>query len=280
MPQDNRPLKFKQSIEEIDILVCAKNRASLLERLLKYLASELPYKSLIVIYASSVDETKKIALKYADKAFWDGDKGLGAARNMAIRMASSKIVAMIDTDVILPKDWAQKIISHFKDQEVAAAMGRCIYGYGCAPLQKLWEHYSLSDEAWGCQNVMFNREIVLGVGNFNDKIRGAGEDYELFRRLVDAGFKVVVDKEVLAYHPMNLIEYAKHSVWWTKGRSSVENKPPQGPMTLCRTLLQRVMYNFSLRHIHPLLVFYLTIVDTWRFLVEFKVRRQQLAKES
>jgi cellulose synthase/poly-beta-1,6-N-acetylglucosamine synthase-like glycosyltransferase len=206
LPQGNRLLKSKQSIGEIDILVCAKNRATLLKRLLKYLASKVPYKSLIVIYASSV------ALKYADKAFWDGDKGLGAARNMAIRMASSKIVAMIDTDVILPKDWAQKIIRHFKDQEVAAAMGRCIYGYGCAPLQKLWEHYSLSDEAWGCQNVMFNREIVLEVGNFNDKIRGAGEDYDLCRRLVDAGFKVVVDKEVLAYHPMNLIEYAKHSV--------------------------------------------------------------------
>ena len=128
-------------------------------------------------------------------------------------------------------------------------MGRCIYGYGCLPLQKLWEHYSLTDDAWGCQNVMFNREIVLEVGNFNDKIKGAGEDYDLFRRLVDAGFKVVIDKEVFAYHPMNLIEYAKHSVWWTLGRSSLENKPPKGPVKLCRTILQNIWYDFSLRHI-------------------------------
>ncbi len=128
---------------DLDVVVCAKNRALLLKRVLKQIVREVPFKNLIIIYGSSEDETKKIAENFTDKVYWDGDKGLGAARNLGMRKASSEFVAMIDTDVILAKGWYESVIDHFEDPTVAAVMGSCIFGYGCLPLERLWQYYSL-----------------------------------------------------------------------------------------------------------------------------------------
>jgi glycosyltransferase involved in cell wall biosynthesis len=99
----------------LDVVVCAKNRAEVLERVLQQIIREVPLRDLIVIYGSSKDGTKEIAEKYAKKVFWDGDKGLGAARNLGVRKASSELVAMIDSDVILTKDWYKRLVKHFED---------------------------------------------------------------------------------------------------------------------------------------------------------------------
>lgn len=97
---------------DLDVVICAKNRAEVLERVLQQIIREVPFRELIVIYASSKDGTKEIAEKYAKKVFWDGDKGLGAARNLGMRKASSELVAMIDTDVSCcaceESDWKQE----------------------------------------------------------------------------------------------------------------------------------------------------------------------------
>src|SRR3989337_1007606 len=100
---------------DVDVVVCAKNRAESMERVLQQIVAEIPFKNLIVVYGTSVDGTKEIAEKYTSTVFWDGDRGLGAARNLGVRKATSEIVAMIDTDVILAKGLYELMTGHFKD---------------------------------------------------------------------------------------------------------------------------------------------------------------------
>jgi glycosyltransferase involved in cell wall biosynthesis len=203
---------------DLDAVICAKNRAEMLERVLRQIALEIPFRDLIVIYGSSKDGTEQIAEKYTKKAFWDGDKGLGAARNLGIRKAGSELVAMIDTDVVLTKNWHRHLMRHFEDPKVAAAMGTTIYGYGCLPIQRLFEYWRWrSPEDWGCTNTIFKRDFVLEVGNFDETTRGAGEDYDLYKRILAAGYKWVWDRGIVVYHPMNLSEYLKHLDWWSRG---------------------------------------------------------------
>ena len=121
---------------DLDVVVCAKNRAALLERVLKQIIREIPFRDLIVIYGSSTDGTREVAERYTKSVFWDGDKGLGAARNLGIRKAGSELVAMIDTDVVLTKDWCKRLVRHFENNRVAAVMGATIYGYGYRPIQQ------------------------------------------------------------------------------------------------------------------------------------------------
>ena len=139
-------LKMKNLTKKanVDVVVCAKNCANLLDRVLRQITKEVPFKNLIVVYASSTDGTEKVAKRYTDKVFWDGDKGLGFARNLGMRKATSEIVAMIDSDVILTKGWYERLIKHFKeDPKVAAAVGSNIFCHGYEPLEKLWKYLNL-----------------------------------------------------------------------------------------------------------------------------------------
>ncbi len=202
---------------DLDVVVCAKNRAEMLGRVLQQIICEIPFRELIVIYASSKDKTKEVAEKYTKKVFWDEDKGLGAARNLGIRKSSSELVAMIDTDVVLSKNWYKHLLRHFEDPKVAAVMGANIYGYGFPPIQRLSEYWRWRrPEDWGCINTIFRRGLVLEVGNFDETISGAGEDYDLYKRILAAGYKWVWDREVVIYHPMTLFEYLNHLRWWAE----------------------------------------------------------------
>lgn len=203
----------------VDVVICVKNQAKSLERVLRQIIREIPFKNLIVIFGSSIDGTQNVAEKYTKNVFWDEDKGLGAARNLGIRKANSEIVAMIDSDVILTKGWYQRLIRYFDDPKVAAVMGTCIYGYGCKPLELYWEYLRLNDsENWGCHNTMFRRSAVLKVGNFDETVTGAGEDYDLYLRLLKAGYKWIWVRDATVYHPMNMLEYLNHVRWWVRNR--------------------------------------------------------------
>jgi glycosyltransferase involved in cell wall biosynthesis len=203
---------------DLDVVVCAKNRAKTLEGVLKQIIREVPFRDLIVIYASSKDATKEIAEKYTKKVFWDGDKGLGAARNLGVRKASSELVAMIDADVVLTKDWFRCLVKHLEDPKVAAAMGTVIFGYGLLPIQRLYEYWRLISPTWGwfTSNCLFKRDLVIEVGNFDEMICGAGEDYDLYKRILAAGYEWVWDREVVVYHPISLSEYLDHIGWWAE----------------------------------------------------------------
>lgn len=72
---------------DLDVVVCAKNRAEMLNRILRQIITEISFQNLIVIYGSSKDETKQVAERYTRNVFWDEDKGLGAARNLGIERA-------------------------------------------------------------------------------------------------------------------------------------------------------------------------------------------------
>jgi cellulose synthase/poly-beta-1,6-N-acetylglucosamine synthase-like glycosyltransferase len=208
---------------DLDIVVCAKNQAAYLNQILKQITVAVPFKNLIVVYGTSKDNTKQVAEKYTKQAFWDGDRGLGAARALGMTKASSEIVAMVDADVILAGDWYERLICRFSDSKTAAVMGTCVYGYGCKPLEAYWEYIRRTEEVnYGCQNTMFRRRAVLEVGNFDATIRGAGEDYDLYLRLQAAGYTWLWEKQASAYHPMTMNEYIKHVSWWTRGRPYVD----------------------------------------------------------
>jgi cellulose synthase/poly-beta-1,6-N-acetylglucosamine synthase-like glycosyltransferase len=271
---------------DLDVVVCAKNRAEMLERVLQQVTRRIPFRDLIVIYGTSNDETKEIAEKYTSKVFWDGDKGLGAARNLGIRKTSSELVAMIDTDVILPKDWYKRLMKHFEDPRVAAAMGTTIYGYGLLPIQRLWEYWRWADPlAWGCTNTIFKRDCLLKVGNFDEAIRGAGEDYDLYRRISAAGYKWVRDREVLIYHPMSLFEYFNHTGWWAEAVPLMQELIVQARTYSLFRIYCRLAYQLLKsfedgvrlsRVVHPTMLFYTPMLETVRFRSRLKGLKKTL----
>lgn len=269
---------------DLDVVICAKNRAEKLEQVLQQIIREVPFKELIVIYGSSKDETKEIAQKYTKKVFWDGDKGLGAARNLGMRKASSKLVAMIDTDVVLTKDWHKRLVKHFEDPKVAAAMGTTIYGYGFHPIQRLYEYWRWKGhQDWACTNTIFKRDSVLAIGNFDETITGAGEDYDMYTRILAAGYAWVSDRKVIVYHPNSLPEYLDHIGWWVSCVPAMRELAVQVRTyslfrTYCRfaySILKSFQEGVRLSLIvHPTMSFYIPMIEA----VMVKARLKGLKK--
>lgn len=256
---------------DLDVVICAKDRAHYLDQTLSQIVRIIPFKKLIVIYGTSTDKTKEIAEKYTKDVFWDHDLGLGAARNLGMRKAESEIVAMIDSDVILTKNWYQKLVKHFSDPKVAAVMGTCIFGYNCKPLERLWEYKRQnSNKNWGCSNVLFRRKTILEIGNFDEKIRGSAEDYDLYLRLQKAGYRWVWDKNTTVYHPLSIPDYLKHTYWWFYGLHQF--RPSKFRlhdfiMPIPYIISTSVSYSF---HVHPTLAVLYPLMYFVRLMAEFK----------
>lgn len=77
----------------------------------------------IVVDDASTDETVEIASKYAKVIKSLKNQGEGAVRNIGAREASGEILAFTDADVILPKDWLERLVNNFKMRNVSCVGG-------------------------------------------------------------------------------------------------------------------------------------------------------------
>jgi GT2 family glycosyltransferase len=60
----------------------------------------------------------------------NGQHGLAEGRNLGLQYASAPIIAMIDDDVVLPREWADSVVRSFEDSQVIGITG---------PAYPLWE---------------------------------------------------------------------------------------------------------------------------------------------
>jgi GT2 family glycosyltransferase len=119
---------------------------------------------------------------------------------------------------------------------------------------------------------MFRRNAVLSIGNFDKRIKGAGEDYDLHKRLLNAGFRWIWAKEVVVYHPMNPLEHLKHNIWWAKRVTSLNGEKPFSLGGLLFRIVFMIRNNMEYVTIHPILSAYLPLIDMIWLMTDFKTR--------
>lgn len=100
---------------DISVVVCTKNEEKNIEKCLKCLKNQTIKPEIIVVDASSTDNTRKIAKKYTKKVVLDNKKGLGEARNIGFKHAKGKVIAYCDADVRPPKNWTKNILKSIKN---------------------------------------------------------------------------------------------------------------------------------------------------------------------
>ncbi len=162
--------------------------------------------------------------------------GRGAVRARAMLEAQNEFVLACDANVALPVDFLERAGAWFKDEEVAAVMGRVGQtDFRTAPARwrarhlfkmeapcAVSEHASLATGA-----VLLRRSLVLRAGNFDAQCRHS-EDADLGQRLLAAGCKVVFDP-ALQFHDLsrNTLGQILERYWrWnaaTMGRMNFRN---------------------------------------------------------
>ena len=154
-------------------------------------------------------------------------QGLSGARNTALELATSEIVAFLDDDASANADWLRHLISAFQDSAVVASGGKALprWPTGCAsvtlPPELLWvvgcSYIGQPTETAEVRNVVgcsmaFRLAPLLAIGGFNLETGRVGsiplgnEETEVCIRLrqQDSARRIIFEPRSLVAHTVTL----------------------------------------------------------------------------
>ncbi len=204
-------------MEPVTVYTPCYNGARYLRRSLPALfAQTLPPAEILVVDDGSTDGSAELARELGRGApvpvrvlAQPANRGLGAARNRAVREARTPLVAAVDADVVAEPGWLAALVAELDDPSVHGAGGdlRELYQQGLA---NRWRATHMR-QSWGDArlegvpflygaNHVYRRETLLEVGLFDERCRTNGEDVDLGRRLLEKGRRLVYTPAAVCHH--------------------------------------------------------------------------------
>ncbi|MEM3709469.1 MAG: glycosyltransferase [Nitrososphaerales archaeon] len=191
----------------VSVVVLTKNSARTLNDCLDaIIKSEFKPKEVIIVDGGSTDNTLGIARKFkVNLILSDEGKGLGYARDIGWRAASSDYVLFVDSDVVLKEDFIQIAMNIMeKDKALGALAGKLEPVCHGKDIVSLWMMRNLSitlhknapfypryePESLHTAVTMFRRRALEKVGGFDHDMRLALEDWTISYRLLSSNYKL------------------------------------------------------------------------------------------
>ena len=229
----------------ISVVIAAFNEEENLPKCLDALVSQNFPKDkyeIIVVDNNSVDKTAEIALSYGAEVVKEEKQGNTYAVKKGMDSVSGEIIAMVDADTIVEKNWLSDIAKTFEDENVAGLTGMGYIRSGNKLLdvfeQKFYEYFLKINFLIGKPHITgFNLAVRKSA---YDKIGGLdarftmSPDIDLGLRLKTQG-KVVFDKNIKVVTSFRrwqqkpfdaFITYAKGYLWtvWFRKPPPVKQK--------------------------------------------------------
>lgn len=238
---------------DVSVVVPARNAAKWLAACLQSIRCEHP-REIIVVDGCSTDATVSIAQAYGARVISDEGRGLPAARMLGARTAVCGIVALIDSDVVVPRGALGKLLDEFvvggydglQFGLVSEADGRGYWGEALA-----WHHNHSRVRSWfGVCATLIRRDVLVDI-SFDESF-SSGEDIELRMRLDDAGRKIGVSETTTVRHRFaDTFDFARDQ-WLQDGTGlalTVRKHPRRGAWLVLLPLLATVRgVGLSLAH--------------------------------
>lgn len=165
-----------------------------------------PAKEILVV-DDSTDRTPEIIKEYESKGvryIRGNSAGCCEARNKGMREASGDIVVLLNADVILPRDFLRKIAAHYESGAGYVLVESRVFNTDSLwarfiQAQHTYDHKKiLRDNAEWTEGFSCRRDAALAVGLIpGDFSVRFCRDWTLGRRLRDAGYKKVIDRNIV-----------------------------------------------------------------------------------
>jgi len=197
------------ALPKVSVVVTSRNNEQTIGECLKSIV-ELDYPKdsleLIVIDACSTDKTPQIAEKYAAKVV-SKSVNAPAAYNYALEIASHEILAFVDSDAKVEKDWLKKLVSHLNDPKTAGVSGNIETWNAENPWARsigydIKSRYARIGNFTGrvaTMNLLLKRNVLDEVGGFDEGFPSQ-YDTELGYRLSSKGYKIAFERTATCYH--------------------------------------------------------------------------------
>lgn len=194
--------------ETVSALIPCHNSSSTLERVVASLRIQRPeILELIVLDDASMDATRELAKAAGTRVvFFPLQGGRGRSRALGMEVARGEFVLWCDSTNVMCPDFLRVALEWMEDPTVAAVCGGIRPWRARGPVGRWRARHLFRFEAgrevrvnlespfatWGA---LVRRSAVLEVGNFNSALT-QGEDLELGKRLVAAGWKIIGEPRI------------------------------------------------------------------------------------
>lgn len=232
-------LNQRSSVTEISVIIVSWNAQNLLRNCLASIRATggaLVRQIIVVDNASTDGSPEMVAHEFPDVTLVRSSQNLGFARanNIGIQRATSPLLALINSDVVVHPDCFQQLAGFLENHQAAGLVGPKIYGrdariqHNCRRLPTVWNsicrtlaldrllsrwpffsgfemwhwnHDSLTevDVLSGCF-WLARRQAVNEVGELDERFFFYAEDIDWCKRFGDAGWKVVFVPSATATH--------------------------------------------------------------------------------
>ena len=192
---------------EASFVVIAYNEAPTLERTLRSITGQeaLSDYEIVVVDDASTDGTPAIVEGYArtDPAVrlvrLESNSGRGAARKIGVEASHGELIAMVDSDIVLPPHWYRTCREQLGDDDavggIAVPDGDVAYLYRRFSLEP---RPVLHSAALTGNNALYRRS-VFDVVQFEPELRN-GEDIALGHAMERAGLRTRTIEDLLVRH--------------------------------------------------------------------------------
>lgn len=208
---------------EVSVIIPVYNAEKKLNSCLSSVLNQ-SYKNfeVIIVDNNSTDFTKEVILDSKEKNpkikyTFEAKKGRGAARNAGIKIARGKIIAMTDSDCIVPRNWVEKITELIRENKEEVIQGGELDAIG-----NYWsKNIQLANEKFISRHVSKDKEYTIHLDTKNFAIRSSIikslmfdesikniEDFELVLRLRKiAKIRFLKNVKVRHYHKSSLMQF-------------------------------------------------------------------------
>ncbi len=209
------------------VIPCRDNESTIGAAVRSLLAQDYPGLSQIILVGSPGDRTWQGLAGITDRRLvtleMETPPGLRDAnykRNAGIGGASGDLIALVDSDIVLPGDWLSQAVTALQRSDASCVAGgmRSIHDtyWGRytdstrlgAKTPRIDSSYEVTKATFGARgqkppitaNTLFTREMYDGCPIDASWSHGSYEDYEWFWRVVSTGYSVLVCDNLFGWH--------------------------------------------------------------------------------
>ncbi len=178
------------------------------------------FDEIIVIDGKSTDDTANIVKKFKGVKFiqlgYDPERI--AKRNIAWKASKGNIIAFIDSDLVLVKDWLKEVLKGFDQGHVAVVDRRAVYK-PTTYIAKMNDHFfdlRFTEKYKPFTAWVIQRDVFEKLGGLDESAIGF-EDINLGDALYKSGYDIYFAQKAIAYHkgePTNFRTEMRRHFWF------------------------------------------------------------------
>lgn len=258
----------------VSVIVPTKNSAEFLEKCLKNIRNQT-YRNIeiIIVNGGSTDNTIQIAKKYKAKTFSYSPivkKGTFDAphkRNYGVKKSMGKYVYYVDADMELSKNLIEECVKLCDVKYDALIIPEDSFGIGVwASAKNLERRCYFGDNSVEAPR-FFKKTVWQNVGGLDESLGGGGDDWDLYQKILEKGYRVGRTKNIVRHNESNLklTKLVKKRFMYGRDSFSYVTKRPRAGFISYFPIRKAYLKNWKLFARRPKDTFFFIIMRTTEY---------------